>query len=75
MQIGFFVGDASRARTTLEPLLDVTAASVFLGISRRQVHRLVERNELPAVRVGERIRIIPEELRAYLERHREGRIP
>jgi excisionase family DNA binding protein len=55
--------------------LDVTAASLFLGISRRQVHRLLERNELPAVRVGKRIRFIPEELCAYLERHREGQSP
>jgi excisionase family DNA binding protein len=62
-------------RTALEPLLDVASASVFLGISRRQVHRLLERNELPAVRVGERIRFIPDELRAYLEHHREVQAP
>jgi excisionase family DNA binding protein len=59
-------------RTALEPLLDVAAASVFLGVSRRQVHRLLKRNELPAVRVGKRTRFIPADLRAYLERHREG---
>ena len=56
--------------TTLEPLLDVSAASGFLGVSRRQVYLLVERRELPAVRVGERLRFVPSDLRAYLERNR-----
>lgn len=60
------------ARTALEPLLDVNGASAFLGVSRRQTYLLLKQGELPAVRVGTRIRFIPEELRTYLERHRES---
>jgi excisionase family DNA binding protein len=44
--------------------VDETAA--FLSVSRRQVYRLLDTGELPAVRVGARIRIDPAELRASL---------
>lgn len=56
-----------------ERLMTVAAAAEFLAISRRQVYVLLERGELPAVRVGTRIRFIPSELAAYLKRHREAR--
>jgi excisionase family DNA binding protein len=49
----------------------VAAAAAYLAVSRRQIYLLVERGELPAVRVGTRVRFIPAELRDYLERHRE----
>ena len=55
----------------MKPLLDVAAAAKFLGVSRRQVYLLLERDELPSVRVGKRIRFVPEELRANLHRKRE----
>jgi excisionase family DNA binding protein len=52
----------------------MTVADVarFLAVSQRQVYLLLERDELPSVRVGTRLRFVPEEIRAYLERHREG---
>jgi excisionase family DNA binding protein len=53
-------------------LMTVADAADFLAVSRRQVYVLLERGELPAVRVGTRIRLIPTELDAYLERHREA---
>jgi excisionase family DNA binding protein len=56
----------------MDPLMTVGAAAEFLSVSRRQVYLLVERGELPTVRVGTRIRFIPNELRDYLKRHREG---
>jgi excisionase family DNA binding protein len=56
----------------MEPLLTVEEAASFLNVSRRQVYLLVERGQLPTVRVGQRIRFIPEELRTYVERHREA---
>lgn len=59
----------------MEPLLTVSEAASFLSVSRRQVYLLIERGELPTVRVGTRIRLIPEEMRAYLERDREERAP
>jgi excisionase family DNA binding protein len=55
-----------------ERLLTVADAATFLAISRRQVYVLLDRGELPAVRVGTRIRLIPADLRDYLERHREA---
>jgi excisionase family DNA binding protein len=59
----------------MEPLLTIDATAAFLGISRRQVYTLLERGDLPHVRVGERTRFMPADLRAYLERHREVRSP
>jgi excisionase family DNA binding protein len=53
--------------------MTVADAAGFLAVSRRQVYLLVERGELPIVRVGTRIRFVPEEVWSYLERHREGR--
>jgi excisionase family DNA binding protein len=53
--------------------MTVADAADFLAVSRRQVYLLVERGDLPTVRVGTRIRFVPEEIWAYLERHREGR--
>jgi excisionase family DNA binding protein len=54
----------------MEPLLSIAQAAGFLGVSRWQIYRLIERGELPAVRVGGRLRFVPEELREYLERNR-----
>lgn len=51
--------------------MTVADAATYLAVSRRQVYLLVKRGHLPCVRVGERIRFIPAELRAYLERNRE----
>jgi excisionase family DNA binding protein len=56
----------------LEPLLTINGAASFLAVSRRQVYTLLERGELPHVRVGERTRFLPADLRDYLERHREA---
>lgn len=53
----------------MQPLLSVNEAAQFLGVSRRQVYRLLELCDLPAVRVGERIRFRPADLDAYLERN------
>jgi len=54
----------------MEPLLSIGGAASFLGVSRRQIYTLLERGELPYVRVGQRTRFIPADLRSYLERHR-----
>lgn len=50
--------------------VDETAA--YLSVSRREVYRLRDSGELPAVRVGARIRIDPTELRASLEARRSA---
>jgi excisionase family DNA binding protein len=53
--------------------MTVADVASFLAVSRRQVYLLVEQRQLPIVRVGTRIRFVPEEIWAYLEHHREGR--
>jgi excisionase family DNA binding protein len=53
------------------PLLTVSEAARFLNVSRRQVYYLLEREGLPALRVGARLRFSLAELEDFLERHRE----
>jgi excisionase family DNA binding protein len=60
---------SSTERTSLMTVADVAG---FFAVSRRQIYLLVEQRELPMVRVGTRIRFVPEEIWAYLERHREA---
>ena len=54
------------------PVWTVDDAARFLSVSRRQLYYLLEREGLPAVRVGTRLRFSPSELERYLEGHREG---
>ena len=61
----------SQGKRTMEPLLTIDAAASLLAISRRQLYTLLERGELPHVRVGRRRRFLPADLRDFLERHRE----
>jgi excisionase family DNA binding protein len=51
--------------------MTVSEAARFLNVSRRQLYYLLEREGLPAVRVGARLRFSPSELEDFLERHRE----
>ena len=59
----------------LSPLLSVNAVATLLGISRPTVYALIRRGHLVPIRVGERLRFEPADVRAYLERHRVGRVP
>lgn len=54
------------------PLFTVDIAAAQLAVSRRTIYRLVASGDLPAVRVGERLRFRPAEIDAYLERDREA---
>jgi excisionase family DNA binding protein len=54
------------------PLLRVNDVAALLAIGRRTVYTLVAAGELPAVRVGERLRFRLEDVDAYLERRREA---
>ena len=59
----------------LSPLLSVNAVAKVLGISRPTVYALIRRGDLVPIRVGERLRFEPADVRAYLELHREERAP
>jgi excisionase family DNA binding protein len=57
------------ARRTPPPLLSVSDTAVVLGVSRRQVYRLVADGRLrPAGRVGQRLRVRTIDLDECLER-------
>ncbi len=51
---------------------DVATAARFLGISERQVRRLVAAGRLPAYRVGNLLRFDEQELRDALRADRES---
>ena len=55
----------------LSPLLSINEVAGLLGISRPTVYALIRRGELVPIRVGERARFEPADVRLYLERHRE----
>jgi excisionase family DNA binding protein len=63
------------AADALSPLLSINEVAGLLGISRPTVYALIRRGELVPIRVGKRARFDPADVRAYLERHREGRSP
>ena len=56
------------ASTTAPELLTVNELRGVLKVSRGTVYKLVNRGELPAVRVGERLRFRPADVDRYLER-------
>jgi excisionase family DNA binding protein len=56
----------------LSPLLSINEVATLLGISRKTLYALIHRGELVPIRVGERARFEPADVRLYLERHREG---
>jgi len=62
-------------RTELEPLLTFEAVCRLLGVSKPTLYRIVRSGELPAIRVSQSPRFARDDIRAYLERHREGRAP
>jgi len=52
------------------PLLRVNEVAEVLAISRRSVYLLVGSGDLPAFRVGTRLRFRPEDVAAYLSAHK-----
>jgi excisionase family DNA binding protein len=52
------------------PLLDIEAAAMLLGTSRRHVQRLVSERRIPFLRVGRFIRFDQASLKAWLDQHR-----
>jgi excisionase family DNA binding protein len=54
-------------------LLTISDVARLLGVSRGSVYGLMRSGELVPIRVGQRARFEPADVRAYLERHREER--
>jgi excisionase family DNA binding protein len=66
------VGRVYEAPRPVEPLLSTQEAAGILGVSLRTVLRLLDDRELARVRIGRRVLVDPQSIRAYLERQREG---
>jgi len=57
----------------LEALLTLAQVAELFGVHNRTVHRLVERGELAAVRLGTTLRFDPADVRALIEARKAGR--
>jgi excisionase family DNA binding protein len=57
---------------TLEALLTINDVARLLVVSRAKVYELMSVGALVPIRVGERARFDPVDIRAYLERQREA---
>ena len=51
-------------------LLTVQEVADRIGVHKRTIEREIERKKLKVVRIGRSVRIRPEDLEAYLMRHR-----
>jgi excisionase family DNA binding protein len=54
----------------LEPLLTVAQCCELLQVSKQTLYRLINNGELEPVRIGHHPRFLPDDIRAFLERHR-----
>jgi len=57
--------------TEQNPLLTIEQVFTYLGVKRSKVYNLIERGELPVVRIGRSVRIHPDAVREYVERNTE----
>ncbi len=57
---------------SIERLLSYEQAGKLLGVTGRTVWTLVDRGDLPAVRFGHSVRIDPGDLRAFIQRSKQG---
>jgi excisionase family DNA binding protein len=53
-----------------EQLWTVADVCALLRVGRNAVYTMAARRELPSIRVGNRVRFLPEDVRAWLERQR-----
>lgn len=53
-------------------LLTYKQAATVLGVTERTIWTLVNRGSLPVVRFGRSVRIDPADLRAFIERSKQG---
>jgi len=56
-------------------LLTIADVARLLGVSRGSVYSLMRNGELSPIRVGQRARFEPADIRAFIDRNREGEAP
>ena len=62
--------DPGRPPIAAECLWTVHDVSAFLRVGRNAVYEMAQKAELPSLRVGARVRFVPEEIRGWLARQR-----
>lgn len=65
------VASAATATAVLEPLMSIDEVASVLRISHRGVYRLIERGEIPTLKVGHRTLVEPAEVRAFIANQRQ----
>lgn len=65
-------GDTTQA---IPALLSLGQAAASLGISPHSLRKYIARGALPRVKLQRRVLVDPEDLRAFIKRHRETRGP
>lgn len=63
---------ASRQRQVSPLAVSIEQAAAMLGISERKLWELKNSGEVPSVRIGRSVRLRPEDLQAFLDRHIDG---
>ena len=53
-------------------LLDIPAVAEYLGVNVRHVRRLVAERRIPFIKWGHLIRFDPEEIRQWVDQHRQS---
>ncbi len=53
-----------------ECLWTVREVAAFLRVGRNTVYEMAQSGALPSLRIGARVRFVPEEIRAWLDRQR-----
>lgn len=57
---------------TVERLLRTSDVIEITGLSRSKVAELIARREIPSVAIGRARRVLPEDLKAWLDAHRQA---
>ena len=57
----------------VEHLWTVREVAALLRVGRHSVYEMAKSGEMPSLRVGARVRFVPEEVRAWLDRQRSPR--
>jgi len=52
----------------MAPLLKVSDAALVLAVSVKTIRRMIDRHDLPSVRIGRAIRIRSDELQFFMDR-------
>ncbi len=55
----------------LPPLLSIPEVCAYLGLGQTTVREMIEKREIPHIRVRSRIRVSAEDLKIYLENNRK----